>query len=87
MFRIEAIPGYLADIALFLSTDTFPEYYSATQKRHMVVRVAYYQLIAGQLHKLRLDSLLRRCVMDHVRLDVLWECHSGVARTFWAFQI
>lgn len=79
LLRIEAISDYLADIALFLSTGTFPEDYSATQKRHMVVRVAYYQLIAGQLHKLRLDSILRRCVMDHVRLDVLWECNSGVA--------
>jgi hypothetical protein len=53
--------------------------YSATQKCHMVVRVADYQLIAGKLYKLGLDSILKRCVLDHERQDILWECHSGVA--------
>jgi transposase InsO family protein len=36
-------------------------------------------LIAGQLYKLGLDSILRRCVLDHERQDILWECHNGVA--------
>jgi len=39
-----------------------------------------YQLIVGKLYKLGLDSILRRCVLDHERQDILWECHSGVAR-------
>jgi hypothetical protein len=26
-----------------------------------------------------LDSILRRCVLDHERPDILWECHSGVS--------
>jgi hypothetical protein len=54
------------------------EGYFATQKRHLVVRAADYQLIAGQLYKLGLDSILRCCVLDHERPDILWECHSGV---------
>jgi hypothetical protein len=37
-----------------------------------------YQLIVGQLYKLGLDSILRHCVLDHERPDILWECHSGV---------
>jgi hypothetical protein len=45
----------------------------------MVVREADYQLIVGKLYKLGLDSILRRCVLDHERQDILWECHSGVA--------
>jgi hypothetical protein len=45
LFRIEAISEYLEDIAVFLSTRAYPETYSATQKCHMVVREAYYQLI------------------------------------------
>ena len=45
----------------------------------MVVRATDYQLIAGQLYKLGLDGILRRCVLDHERQDILWECHNGVA--------
>jgi hypothetical protein len=45
----------------------------------MVVRAADYQLIAGQLYKLGLDNILRRCVLNHERQDILWECHNGVA--------
>jgi hypothetical protein len=52
--------------------------YSTTQKHHMVVREAEYQLIVGKLYKLGLDSILKRCVLDHERQDILWECHSGV---------
>jgi hypothetical protein len=56
-----------------------PEGYSATQKRHLVVRATDYQLIAGHLYKLGLDNILRHCVLDHERSYILWECHSGVA--------
>jgi hypothetical protein len=35
-------------------------------------------LIVGQLYKLGLDNILRRCVLDHERPEILWECHSGV---------
>jgi hypothetical protein len=59
LFRIEAIPKYLEDIEVFLSTGACPETYSATQKCHMVIKAAYYQLIASQLYKLGLDIILR----------------------------
>jgi len=78
LFRIEAIPKYLEDITIFLSTGACPKTYSANQKCHMVVRAAYYQLIVGKLYKLGLDNILRRCVLDHERRDILWECHSGI---------
>jgi hypothetical protein len=42
LFRIEAIPEYLEDIAIFLSTGACLETYSATQKLHMVVRAVDY---------------------------------------------
>jgi hypothetical protein len=78
-FCIEAILDYLSDIAVLLTTGTTPEGYSATQKRHSVIRATYYHLIVGQLYKLCLDSILRRCVLDHERLDILCECHGGLA--------
>lgn len=31
-----------------------------------------------QLYKLSLDKVLPRCVLNHERDDVLWECHSRV---------
>ena len=46
----------------------------------MVVRAVNYQLIAGKLCKLGLDSILMRCVLDHERKDILWESHNGVVR-------
>jgi hypothetical protein len=78
LFLVEAIPEYLKDIEVFLSTRVCLETYSTTQKHHMVVRATDYQLIAEQLYNLGLYSILRRCVLDHERQDILWECHSGV---------
>jgi hypothetical protein len=49
LFWVEAILEYLEDITVFLSTGACPETYSATHKRHMVVRAADYKLIAGQI--------------------------------------
>jgi hypothetical protein len=80
LFRVEAVLEYLEDIIVFLGTKACLETYSATQKCYMVVRVADCQLIAGQLYKLGLDIILRRCVLDHERQEILWECHNGVAR-------
>jgi len=51
----------------------------ATQKQHLVVRAADYQLIAGHLYKIGLDQILKRCVPQHERKAILWECHVGVA--------
>jgi hypothetical protein len=57
LFRIEAIPEYLEDIAIFLSTGACPETYSSTH--HMVIREADYQLITKKLYKLGLDNILK----------------------------
>jgi hypothetical protein len=77
LFHIEAIPEYLEEIDFFLSTRTYPKTYLAIQKRHMVVRAVDYQLIVEKLYKLGLDIILRRCVLNHERQDILWECHIG----------
>jgi hypothetical protein len=47
------------------------------QKKNMVVRAAYYQLIAGHLYKMGVDSILRRCVLEHERPRILAEAHEG----------
>jgi hypothetical protein len=79
LFQVKAIPEYLKDIEVFLSIGACPKTYSVIQKHHMVVRATDYQLIAGQLYKLGLDNILKRCVLDHERQDILWESHNRVA--------
>jgi len=81
LFRVETIPEYLKVIEVLLSIGACPETYFVTQKNHMDVRAVDYQLIVGQLYKLglELDNILRRCVLDHERQDILWECHNGVS--------
>jgi hypothetical protein len=41
-----------------------PSEYTIPQKKHAVVRVADFSLIAGQLYMMGLDEILRRCVME-----------------------
>jgi len=77
-FQIEAIPEYIEDIDVFLGTGTYTKTYSTTHKRNMVFCAANYQLNVGKLYKLGLNNILRRCVLDHERKDILWECHGGV---------
>ena len=79
MFRIEVVPDYLEYIATFLSLVQCPPDYTTVQKKHLVVRAGYYQLIAGQLYTMGLDQILRHCILDHERECVLWECHAGIA--------
>jgi len=45
----------------------------------MVFREVDYQLIIEQLYKLGIDNILRQCVLDHERQDILWEFHNGLA--------
>ena len=79
IFHVEAIPDYLEQIVTYLATGQFLVEYTTTQMRHLVVKAAEYQPIAGKLYKMGLDHILRRCVLDHEREDILWECHNGVA--------
>jgi hypothetical protein len=47
LFKIEVVPDYLSHISLFFSNGVFPDGYSATKKRHLVVHATNYQFIAG----------------------------------------
>jgi hypothetical protein len=48
------------------------------QKKNLVFRVAYYQLIAGNLYKFGTHSILRRCVLEYERHEILVEYHEGI---------
>jgi hypothetical protein len=55
---------HFIDIVQFLSTGMAPSAYTISQKKHLVVHVADFSLIVGQLYKMGPDEILRRCVME-----------------------
>jgi hypothetical protein len=67
-----------------LSTGFAPREFTTTQKKNLVVRASYYQLIVGHLYKLGADKILRRCVMEHERPIILAEVHEGIAGGHYA---
>ena len=56
-----------------------PLEYTIIQKKQLVVHTAKFQLIAGQLYKMGLDGILRRCVMEEERSLILVESYGGIA--------
>jgi hypothetical protein len=61
---IRNIDDHFVEIVQFLSTGMAPREYTVIQKKQLVVRVAYFSLIVGQLYKMGPDEILRRCVME-----------------------
>jgi hypothetical protein len=54
-----------------LSIETAPQEFNTVEKKNMVVRAAYYQLIAGHLYNMGPDNMLRICVLEHERPRIL----------------
>ena len=67
LFRIEAVPKELEEIAQFLETGQAPEGLNTKKKQILAMKAAPYSLINGFLYKMGLDDILRRCVLDHER--------------------
>jgi hypothetical protein len=55
-----------------------PREYTVIQKKKLVVHAADFSLIAGQLYKMGLDEILRRCVMEEKIPLILAEAHEGI---------
>ena len=79
LFSIQIIDDYYADIIHFLTTGLAPDEFTKQQKKQLVVKVADFTLIAGQLYKLGPDEVLRRCVMPHEKETIIREAHLGTA--------
>ena len=48
-----------------LSTGYAPKGFTTAQKKHLVVRVIDFTLIAGHLYKMDPNEILRQCVFDY----------------------
>jgi hypothetical protein len=46
LFSVQIVDEYFADIIQYLSTRTVPHEFNIAQKKNLVVRASYYQLIA-----------------------------------------
>ena len=80
LFRIEVVPVELEEIAQFLEDGKAPEDMSMKKKQILAKKAAPYRLINGFLYKMGLDDILRRCVLEHERNNIMHEAHYGPAR-------
>ena len=53
---------------------------STKKKQILAMKVAPYNLINVFLYKMGLDDILRRCVLEHERDNIMHEAHYGPAR-------
>ena len=52
---------------------------SMNKKQILAMKSAPYSLINGLLYKMGLDDILRRCVLEHERNNIMYEAHYGPA--------
>jgi hypothetical protein len=84
LLAIRRIDDHFADIVWFLSTRMEPREYTIPQKKQLVMRVADFSLIVGNLYKMGPDEILRRCIMEAKCPLILPESHEGIAGGHYA---
>jgi hypothetical protein len=60
---IKKVDDHFAEIVQFLSIGMAPCEYIVIKKKQLVVHVAYFSLISGQIYNMGPDEILRRCLM------------------------
>ena len=78
LFRVKAIPIELAEIGEYLQERKAPNHYTEKKKKILTIKSDPYTLINGNLYRLGLDAILRRCSLEHERKKIIQEAHSGV---------
>ena len=59
LFRVEMVDDYYEQIVQFLVTRTTLKELTISQKKQLVIKATYFQLIVGKLYILGLDEILR----------------------------
>jgi hypothetical protein len=77
LFRVEAVPKELEEIANFLEEGKAPDDLPTNKWKILAMKVAPFTLMNGYLYKLGLDNILRRCALEHEREDIITEAHAG----------
>jgi hypothetical protein len=84
LLAIRKVDNHFTEIVQFLSIGMAPSEYTVIQKKQLVVRVADFSLIVGQLYKMGPDEILRRCVMEAEIPLILAEAHEGITGGHYA---
>ena len=79
LFKVGMVDDHYEKIVQFLETCKAPEEFTTNQKKQLVVRVAYFQLITGQLYKMGPNEILHRSVLPHDQERILAEVHDEIA--------
>ena len=79
LFFIELVLDHFNDIITFLVISIALKYYIVVQCRKLVTRSIEFQLIVGQLYKLRVDDILHRCVLNHEFFIILKEYNEFIS--------
>eukprot|EP00253_Pinus_taeda_P018631 PITA_18631 len=77
LFAISVLSPWFADIVNYLVSAQFPPHLSSKEKSIIVRKSASFTWIGGNLFKLGLDHILRRCVREEEVFDILLTCHDG----------
>jgi hypothetical protein len=78
LFSFQVAEEYFADIIQYLSTWTVPHEFNNVKEKNLVLQAADDQFIAGHLYNMGVDSILRRCVLEHEIPRILVEAHEGI---------
>eukprot|EP00253_Pinus_taeda_P005717 PITA_05717 len=77
LFSISVLSPWFTDIANYLVSAQFLPHLSSKEKSKIVRKSAPFTWIGGNLFKLGLDQILRRCVREEEVFDILLTCHDG----------
>ena len=78
LVSIKIVDEYYKDIIHFFTTGRALDGYNIVQKKKLVVKSEYFQLIFGQLYKMGHDENLHHCVLQHEWPMILVQAHDGV---------
>eukprot|EP00253_Pinus_taeda_P020706 PITA_20706 len=77
LFSISVLSLWFVDIANYLVSAQFPLHLSSKEKSRIVRKSASFTWIWGNLFKLGLDQIVRRCVREEEVFEILLTCHDG----------
>ena len=80
LFQIEVVPAKLEEIIQFLENGQALEGMSMKKKQILAMKTAPYNLINGFLYKMGLDDILKICVLEHERNNIVYEERYVLAR-------
>lgn len=84
LFVVHVADDHFLDNIHFLTIGMALEGYTSQPRKELVVRVAKFSFIVGNLYKMGADEILRRYVSDFELDNILTETHWGAVGAHYA---